>query len=332
MQKLVIFTLMVLLLSSIALVSGQEQTTIGLSVPTLEQDFYLLLIDSARDAAEEADVELMVPETDALLDVEAELANVQTLLEAGIDSLIIYPVDSVASLGAVEAAAAADVPVILLDHDVLQAASAMESLSVVSVVARDTEAVGTTVADYICGELGEEGTVFTLLGAGLTGAEEVELDEIPAYQTVVDNTASIETALADTCSGITLVSEETETYTNMDSLTNFSSLLEDNRPDVVVVGDAELAISIIDAARAARLRGVMVIALEHSDEVLGALEGGQLTLAIISDPVALGSVGVTTAVAAANGEAVEAAITVDIVQVDSENAEQYRRPCNTGSC
>src|SRR5688500_1306202 len=147
MRKLVIVTMMVLILLTIGLVSGQDSPTIGLSVPTLEQDFYILLVDSARAAAEEAGVELIVSETDALLDVEAELANVQSLLDAGVDSLVIYTVDATLSLGAVEAAAEANVLVILLDHDVLQAASAMETLSVMSVITPDAGAVGASIAD-----------------------------------------------------------------------------------------------------------------------------------------------------------------------------------------
>jgi ribose transport system substrate-binding protein len=327
---IIISVVLVLLFSAFGLVTAQDTPKIGLSVPTLEQDFYVLLVDNARTAAEAAGAELVVPDTDALLDVEAELANVEALLESDIDVLLLYPVDALLSLGAVEAAAEASVPVVLLEYDVVRAASEMEDLGIVGVVSTDAEGVGAEVGDYLCTELDGEGTIIQLMGVGLTGEEEVALEDQPAYQLMTAYTTSLQSYLAENCSDVALVVEETETYTNADSLEHFSTLIEDNRPDAVIVGNDALTIDVIDAARRARLRGITVISLERSDEVLGALEAGQLTLVMIPDPVELGSSGVNVAIAALNGESVDEMLTVNGVQVDAELAEQYRPDCDDG--
>ncbi|MDQ7025328.1 MAG: substrate-binding domain-containing protein [Anaerolineae bacterium] len=333
MKKLVIVSiLMTLILSSFGLVAAQHDIQIGLSVPTYEQDFYVLLVDNARTAAEEAGVTLVVPETDALLDIDAELANVQMLIESGIDVLLLYPVDDVLSLGAVEAAAEANVPVVLLEADVLRAASDIEDLGIVGVVTTDAEIVGADVAEYLCTELDGEGTVITLMGVGLTGEEEVALESQPAYQLMTAYASSIETYFTESCSGITLLVEGTDTYTNADSLTNFSTLIADNTPDAIITGDAVLTIDVVNAARRARLRGLIVIGLERSDDVLGALEAGQVTLVIIPDPVELGSSGMNVAVAVLDDAVSDTMMTVNAVRVDAELAEQYRPSCDDDEC
>jgi hypothetical protein len=65
------------------------------------------------------------------------------------------------------------------------------------------------------------------------------------------------------------------------------------------------------------------VSLSRSDDVLGALEGGQLTLTIIPDPEELGTIGVETAITSLS-DAVEPLVSVEVVRVDSETAEQYR--------
>jgi ribose transport system substrate-binding protein len=329
MKRFIIISVMtVLLFSAFGLVTAQDTPKIGLSVPTLEQDFYVLLVDNARIAAEAAGAELVVPETDALLDIEAELANVEALLESDIDVLLLYPIDALLSLGAVEAAAEASVPVVLLEYDVVRAASEMEDLGIVDVVSTDAEVVGAEVGDYLCTELDGEGTIIQLMGVGLTGEEEVALEDQPAYQLMTAYTTSLQSYLAENCSNVALVVEETETYTNADSLEHFSTLIEDNRPDAVIVGNDALTIDVIDAARRARLRGIIVIGLERSDEVLGALEAGQLSLIIIANPEQLGSSGVDAAVAALSDELTDDMLIVDSVHIDAESATQFRGTCD----
>ena len=332
MRKVFIVAVLLLVGISIGSVTGQDETTIGLSVPTLEQDFYILLVDSARTAAEEAGVELIVPETDALLDAEAELANVQSLVDSDIDVLVMYPLDSTLSLGAVEVAAEANIPVILLDNDVLRAGSELEELTIASVVALDEEVASASVVDYLCEALDGEGTVVNLLGAGVTDEEEAELADIPAVQTIVDYAVGIEVAINANCPDITLIIEPSESYTNADSLTNFTTILDENRPDAIIVADAALAIDVINAVRRARLRGVEIVSLERSDDVLGALESGTLSVVVIPNPEELGSVGVNTAVALAGGEEIETTIAVEEILVDSSSAEQFRGPCPNPPC
>jgi ABC-type sugar transport system substrate-binding protein len=327
MKRLMSGFLMLLIILALGLTTAaQDSVKIGLSVPTLAEDFYVLLRDSAQTAADEADAELILPEVDAEGEIDAELANVSELIEAGVNILLLYPVDASASVPAVQAATDAGIPVVLLDRDVVRPEDEADALNIAGLVTADWEAVGADAADYICSELDGEGVVVVTQGAGLTGEEEA-LDAVPAYQVITAAASGIATYFADECADVTVIVEETETFTNGDSLTNLTTILGENRPDALIVGDAALTIEAIDAVRAARIRGAIVVSLARSDDVLGALEGGQLTLAIIPDPEQLGTVSVETALASLNGDEVEVTVAVESVRVDSETASQYRPTC-----
>ena len=327
MKKHVIISLVLVLLLSIGFgATAQDPTKIGLSVPSYWEDFYLLLRDGAQVAADEADIELIVPEEDAMFELESELANVRGLIAAEVDMLLFYPADPVESRAAIVEANDAGIPVLLLDRDIVRAEMEAEAavLNIVGIVTADWEAVGADAAEFACSELGGEGIVVVLQGAGLSGEEELELTDIPAYNVVTSQVAGIQTYFEENCAGATLIVEDTETYTNADSLANLGTILEDNRANALIVGDELLTIDAIGAVRRARLRGVTFVGTERSNDVLGALEGGQLTLAIIPDPEQLGAVGVTTALAAIAGEEVDDVVISDFIRVTSETAEQYR--------
>ena len=333
MKRFVIFWIVLGLFLTIGLTAtAQDSTKIGLSLPNHSQEFHILLQAAAQTAADTAGVELLIPETDAAFDIAIELANVEELIAAEVDILLIYPVDEVESVPAVQAASDAGIPIVLLEYDLAQAKETDSMLNVVSRVTVDWEAVGADAAAYICDEIGGEGTVLMMQSAGITAMMDDESDEdmdmmmtYPAIDAVNTATTAISTYFEASCADASLVVETTETFTNEDSLMNFETMLSENsRPAAVIITDADVAIEAINMMRAARLRGVTTIALERSDDILGALEGGQLDLAIIPDPEQLGEAGVTAAVAFANGEELEATVTVDSVQVDSETAEQYR--------
>jgi ribose transport system substrate-binding protein len=328
MKRLLLgFSMLLVMLGLSLTTAAQDSVKIGLSVPTFTQDFYVLLRESAQAAADEADAELVLPAADAEGEIDAELANVNELIEAGVNVLLFYPVDASASVPAVQAATDADIPVVLLERDVVRPEEGSDALNIASVVTADWEAVGADAADFICSELDGEGVVAVTQGAGLTGEEEA-VDAVPAYQVVTSAASGIESYLAENCADVSAIIEETETFTNGDSLTNLITILSEDRPDALVIGDPTLTIEAIDAVRDARLRGTIIVSLTRSDDVLGALEGGQLTLAIIPDPEQLGAVGVETALAAVNGEEVEAVVIVETVRVDSETAQQFRCPAD----
>ena len=89
---------------------------IGLSVSTQNNPFFVTLVDGAKKAASDLNIPLSV--VDAGDDVTKQVADIEDLVNKGIQVLIVNPVDSDAVTGAVEAAMAKGVKVISVDRAV----------------------------------------------------------------------------------------------------------------------------------------------------------------------------------------------------------------------
>ena len=86
--------------------------TIGLSVSTLNNPFFVTLVEGAQKAADAAGVKLTV--ADAGDDAAKQTSDIEDLVASGISVLIVNPVDSDAVTGAVEAAKAkAGAPIVV---------------------------------------------------------------------------------------------------------------------------------------------------------------------------------------------------------------------------
>jgi ribose transport system substrate-binding protein len=100
--------------------SGETSTetsgTVGFSVSTLNNPFFVTLTDGAEAKAKEAGVELIV--VDAGDDAAKQASDIEDLLSKNISVLIVNPVDSDAVAPAVEDAIAQGVKVIAVDRGV----------------------------------------------------------------------------------------------------------------------------------------------------------------------------------------------------------------------
>src|SRR5690606_41757480 len=75
-----------------ALVSAGFAQTIGLSLSTLNNPFFVEVRDGAQQAADELGFELIV--TDAQDSVSNQISNIEDLLQRGVDVLIVNATDS----------------------------------------------------------------------------------------------------------------------------------------------------------------------------------------------------------------------------------------------
>lgn len=129
------------LLALFTLISLASAQTVGLSLSTLNNPFFVTLRDGAQAAADEAGIELIV--VDAQDSVSKQISDIEDLVQRGVDVLIINPTDSDAVVPAVMAANEASVPVIAVDRGVSGGQLAY-------FIASDNVAGGALAAEYIC--------------------------------------------------------------------------------------------------------------------------------------------------------------------------------------
>jgi ribose transport system substrate-binding protein len=101
-------------------------------------------------------------------DIKSQIDIVQTMITQGVAGIVLAPLNDKALVGAVKAAAAAKIPVVIFD-------SALQGSDFVSFVATDNAGAGEKAADHLAGLLGGKGKALLLRyqeGSASTAARE----------------------------------------------------------------------------------------------------------------------------------------------------------------
>ncbi|HSR29655.1 MAG TPA: substrate-binding domain-containing protein, partial [Anaerolineae bacterium] len=92
----------------------EEKRTLGLSLSTLNNPFFVTLKEGAEAAAGAAGVELVV--VDAQDDSAREATNIEDLIQKEVDLLLVNPTDADAIVPSIEKANEAGIPVFTIDR------------------------------------------------------------------------------------------------------------------------------------------------------------------------------------------------------------------------
>jgi ribose transport system substrate-binding protein len=267
-----------------------EGYTIGLSLSTLNNPFFVTLRDGAQAAADAAGVELIV--VDAQDDSAREATNIEDLVQRGVDVLLVNPTDADAIVPSIEAANAAGIPVFTIDR----AASGGE---IVSHIASDNVAGGRMAAEFLCTALGGQGKV-------------VELEGIAGTSAARDRGQGFNEYMSSECTGVEIVARQTANFNRAEGLTVFENILEAQPViDGVFAHNDEMILGAIEAASAANRAGEIVfVGFDAIDDAVAAVEAGDLAATVAQQPSEMGRLGIETAVKHLNGETVESYIPV----------------------
>ena len=276
--------------------------TVGLSVSTLENPFFVTLRDGAQAAADEAGIELLV--SDAQDDAQTQANDIEDFITREVDVIIVNPVDSAAIVPSIESANAADIPVITVDRGA-------DGGEVVSHIASDNVLGGQLAGEYLFEQIGGEGQVAQLEGVAGTSAAR---DRGEGFQQALD--------AAD---GIELVATQTANFNREEGLTVAENILQAN-PDLagIFAQNDEMGLGAVEAARGAGiLEDLVIVGFDATDDALAAIEAGEMAATVAQLPDLMGELAVQTAVQVANGEDVEAEQPVEVMLVTADNVGDF---------
>ena len=284
--------------------------TLGLSLPATTGVFYEAVSSGAQLAASEAGAELIVLASD--YDLEAELANVQDLVDQGVDALLFSPTDPVGSVDAIEIANEASIPVFVLG-DIVLAEDA------------EVEIAGHFASDNaVAGELAGEALCVSLEGAGAV-LEIMSVDE-DAMSAGSDRSAGFEAYMAESCADVTVAAVNVFDLSFDDALDAIFDVLDTGEFTALVGLDdvtTELAVSVDDALRGSNLT---VVGIGTHPNLSSSLEQEKLAALIIAEPWPLGETSVETTLAYLNGEAVELTVEAVLTTLNVETLSVKRCP------
>lgn len=271
--------------------TGDSDVTIGFSVSTLNNPFFVTLADGTEAAAEEAGYDIIT--SDAQDDPTKQLNDIEDLLQQGIDVLIVNPVDSEAIVSAVESANNADIPVITVDRS-------SEGGEVVAHIASDNVAGGEMAGEFIVEQLGEEGKI-------------VELEGIPGASATRERGEGFHNII-DGIEGLEVVATQTANFDRTEGLSVMENIIQGaDDIDAVFAHNDEMALGAVEALEAkGMLEDVLVVGFDATDDAVAAVEDGRMEATIAQLPELLGETALEAAGKVVDGEEVEEFIPVEL--------------------
>lgn len=265
---------------------NDDALTIGFSISTLNNPFFVTLAEGAEAQAEARGASIRV--IDAEDDVSKQISDVEDLIQQNVDIIMINPTDSASVGTAVESANQAGIPVITVDR-------VAESGDVAVHVASDNVEGGKLAAELMVELVGE-------------GSEVAELEGIPGSSAARERGEGFN-SVAD--EQLDVVTKQTANFNRAEGLTVMENILQ-SESDIkgVFAHNDEMALGAIEAAEAAGLSDLVIIGFDATDDAVKAVEEGRLSGTIAQRPLLIGQEAIDAAVALANDEDVDVFIPV----------------------
>ncbi|WP_030976086.1 substrate-binding domain-containing protein [Streptomyces sp. NRRL S-1824] len=283
--------------------SGNSGTTtkVGMSLSTLNNPFFVQMKAGAQAEAKDAGIDLTV--TDAQNDASQQANQLQNFTGAGMQSIIVNPVDSDAVGPAVRAANKAHIPVVAADRGVNKADTA-------TLVASDNVAGGRLAAKALAEKLGGKGDIVVLQGTAGTSASRERgkgfTEGLRAYP------------------GIKVVASQPADFDRTKGLDVMTNLLQSHpRITGVFAENDEMALGAVKALGSKAGKSVDVVGFDGTPDGLKAVAAGTLYASVAQQPKELGKIAVQNAVEAARGKQVDSMVKVPVKVVTEKNVADF---------
>jgi ribose transport system substrate-binding protein len=270
--------------------AGGLHGTIGLSVSTLSNPFFVALRDGAEAEARADDLKLLV--VDSQNDPAKQIAGVEDLLQKKVSVILINPTDSDAVANVVKEATAAGVKVVSLDR-------AVNGAEVSSHVASDNVEGGRMAAQFLITRLGGKGNV-------------VELEGIPGSSAARERGEGFDAAIAS-APGIKVTARLPADFDRAKGLSVMENILQGSRNvQGVFAQNDEMALGAQKAVAEAGLKGVAIVGFDATPDGKAAVQAGELAATIQQKPELIGKLGVQEALLLIQGKPAQSKVPVPL--------------------
>ncbi|WP_331376727.1 sugar ABC transporter substrate-binding protein [Sinorhizobium chiapasense] len=306
MKKFVLGAAMAVMMSTAA-----HAETIGVSMALFDDNFLTVLRNGMSDYAKTLNgVELQIE--DAQNDVAKQQSQIQNFIAAGVDAIIVNPVDTDATAAMSKIAADAGIALVYVNREPVNVDTLPDKQAF---VASNEMESGTLETQEICKILGGKGKAVVMMG---------ELSNQAARM----RTKDVHDVLAtEQCKGIEIVEEQTANWSRTqgaDLVTNWLSAGVEF--DAVISNNDEMAIGAIQALKAAgrSMDSVVIGGVDATQDALAAMAAGDLDVTVFQNAAGQGQGSVDAALKLAKGEPVEKKVYIPFELVTKENLDKYQ--------
>ena len=269
--------------------------TIGLSVSTQNNPFFVTLVEGAKAAANKLGISLTV--VDAGDDATKQVSDIEDLISKNVSVLIVNPVDSDAVTGAVQEAVNKGVKVISVDR-------AVNGVDIDCQIASDNVAGAELATQYIVDTLGEGVKVAELQG---TSGASAAIDRGTGFHNIADEKLDV-------------VASQTANFDRAEGMTVMENMLQANSDiKAVFAANDEMALGAMEAIAGAG-KDIMVVGFDATDDAIASIKEGKMAATIAQQPDLIGATAIENAMKLIVGESIEKSIPVEVTLITKDNA------------
>ena len=278
-----------------------ENYTIGYTCPTLNNPFFVGMMEGAQKAADERGVTLTMLGGDN--DVTKQVQQVEDFISQGMDAIVIQAVDTTGIVTAVTQANEAGIPV-------LTTAETPTGGDILCAISFDSYESGFNGGTYIAQTLGEAGKI-------------IELQGVMGQETSREKSRGFAEAIAEYPEMEILASQPAD-YDRAKAMSVMENMLQTfDDIDAVYAANDEMALGAAQAIEAAGKTGeIFVMGNDGTDEALEAVSQGTLGATNGTPGYIQGYIAVDIAVRHLSGETVPEVINEKNTVIDKTNLEQ----------
>lgn len=264
--------------------AGSDTITIGVTVYDMSS-FITQGKEGVEAYAAANDIELQWNSAGG--DVSTQANQMDQFINAGVDAIIIVPVQADSLQPQVAAAKAADIPVVAVN-------TSLTGTEVTASVQPDDVAAGAQEATQMMEVLGGTGNVVVLEGP---------LGSSPQ----IDRGEGIDSVLAEN-PDVTVLAKETANWSRDEAVNQVSNWISAFGSDIdgVISQNDDMALGAIQALREAGIEGVPVVGIDGIEDGLRAVEAGDLIGTSLQHGTVELATGLAVAAKIARGEEVDA--------------------------
>lgn len=269
--------------------------SIGLSVSTQNNPFFVTLVDGAKKAADENNVKLIV--VDAGDDAAKQVSDIEDLIAKNISVLIVNPVDSDTVSSVVQSAVNRGIKVISADRVV-------NGVDIDCQIASDNVLGAELATQFIVDQVGEGAKVAELQG---TSGASAAIDRGKGFHNIADDKLKV-------------AASQPADFDRTKGMTVMENILQANGDiKAVFAANDEMALGAMEAISASR-KNIVVVGFDATDDAIDSIKEGRMSATIAQQPDLIGATSVETAIRLINGETVEKSIPVEVTLITAENA------------
>jgi erythritol transport system substrate-binding protein len=284
--------------------SGSDSNYIAIITPSPDNPFFKAEGDAAKAKAEELGYEATVASHDDDPNKQSELIDAAISRKAA--AIILDNAGADASIGPVQKAKDAGIPVFLIDREINKT-----GVAAAQIVSNNAQGAQLSAQAFV-EAMKEKGNYVELVGKESDTNAGVRSD---GYNAVISQYPDLK-----------LVQKETANWDQQEAFTKMETILQRN-PDIqgVIAGNDTMALGAVAAIKAAKLKDVVVVGFDGSPDAIAAIKAGDM-VATALQPAALGA---ETAVEQADamiqdGKApAEEKQSIDCELITADNADEY---------